>query len=185
MSDKDKQIAEKSDDTTPATSGRSEIDAFLEEIRTVPAPHTGGARGRLVFAMDATMSRQPTWDRALHIQSEMFDETAQIGGLDIQLIYFRGRNECRASKWASDARELARLMTKVNCQGGYTQIGRVLSHVHKAAKKNKINAVVYVGDCMEENVDALCNAAGTTLAQARTLPRISPKTSNRDDSTII
>jgi len=160
MSDKDKQLSETKPDKAPVHSARSEIDAFLNKVRSVPSPHVSGGRGRLIFAMDATMSRQPTWDHALHIQAEMFDETAQIGGLDVQLIYFRGFDECRASKWAGDARELGRFMTKVHCQGGHTQIGRVLKHVKKEARKTKVDAVVYVGDCMEEKVDSLCDAAG-------------------------
>lgn len=110
--------------------------------------------------MDATMSRQPSWDRALAIQAEMFAETARIGGLDVQLVYFRGFNECRASKWVSEPAALAKLMTKVDCQGGNTQIGRVLTHVQKEIRASRINAVVYVGDAMEENIDALCKGAG-------------------------
>ena len=160
MSDKDKQVSAPVQGETAVRSAQSEIDAFLEKVRSVPNPHVGGGKGRLIFAMDATMSRQPTWDQALHIQAEMFNETAQIGGLDVQLVYFRGFDECRASKWAQDARELGRIMTKVHCQGGHTQIGRVLKHVKKEADKRKVNAVVYVGDCMEESIDSLCNGAG-------------------------
>ncbi len=160
MNDKDKQTPVATDGALPEASGQPEIDAFLDKVRATPAPHSGPGRGRLIFAMDATMSRQPTWDRAMHIQSEMFEETAQIGGLDVQLVFFRGFNECRSSKWAGDARELARLMTQVDCRGGHTQIGRVLKHVRKEAANGKVNAVVYVGDCMEESVDRLCNAAG-------------------------
>ncbi|MGE0213147.1 MAG: VWA domain-containing protein [Parvibaculaceae bacterium] len=140
-------------------SAGSEIEAFLAKARAM-TPATGAGRGRLVFAMDATMSRQPTWDRALNIQAEMFFETARIGGLDVQLVYFRGFRECQASRWVSDPEGLARLMTKVNCRGGNTQIGRVLTHVLKESKAGKVSAVVYVGDCMEEEVDALCRKAG-------------------------
>jgi hypothetical protein len=125
-----------------------------------PAPGSQAERGRLIFAMDATMSRQPTWDRALQIQAEMFAETARIGGLDVQLVYFRGFGECRASKWVSDPTALARLMTATQCRGGNTQIGKVLAHILKEASRRKVNAVVYVGDCMEENVDQLCARAG-------------------------
>ena len=96
---------------TPAASSASEIDAFVQQVRSMPAH--GEQRGRLIFGMDATMSRQPTWDMALQLQGEMFDAVAQIGGLDVQLIYFRGFGECRASKWVSDAHALKRLMTSV------------------------------------------------------------------------
>jgi hypothetical protein len=141
-------------------SQRDEIDTFLADVRSRPATVPAGERGRLLFAMDATMSRQPTWDRALHLQSEMFKETARTGGLDVQLVFFRGFGECRSSKWVSDPTALAALMTKVSCRGGCTQIGRVMSHIRKEAAKSKINAVVYVGDAFEENIDQVCQAAG-------------------------
>src|SRR5262245_63914905 len=112
----------------------------------MPLAQATGKRVRLIFAMDATMSRRPTWDRALQIQSEMFLETERIGGLDVQLVYFRGFNECRASKWVSEPSALARLMTGVDCRGGNTQIGKVLTHIKAEAAKAKVNAVVYVGD---------------------------------------
>ena len=142
------------------TSNREAIDTFLADVRSRPAVRAGGVRGRLMFAMDATMSRQPTWDRALQIQAEMFQETARIGGLDVQLVYFRGFGECRASKWVSDPTSLAALMTRVGCRGGYTQIGKIMSHIGQEAKRGKINAAVYVGDAFEENIDEICQAAG-------------------------
>ena len=111
----------------PEVSAAEDVSSFLEQVKRMPpAEKRAGERGRLIFAMDATMSRQPTWDRALQIQSEMFIETEKIGGLDVQLIYFRGFNECRASKWVSEPSALARMMTGVDCRGGNTQIGKVL-----------------------------------------------------------
>ncbi|WP_119392302.1 VWA domain-containing protein [Taklimakanibacter lacteus] len=142
-------------------SAAEDVSSFLEQVKRMPpVERRAGERGRLIFAMDATMSRQPTWDRALQIQSEMFIETEKIGGLDVQLVYFRGFNECRASKWVSEPSSLANMMTGVDCRGGNTQIGKVLSHVRRAASEGKISAVVYVGDAMEENVDSLCQTAG-------------------------
>jgi hypothetical protein len=143
-----------------AVSRQEEIESFLADVRSRAVTQTGGARGRLLFAMDATMSRQPTWDRALQLQSEMFRETARIGGLDVQLVYFRGFGECRSSKWVSDPTALAELMTKVSCRGGYTQVRKVLAHIRQEATKAKVNAVVYVGDAFEENIDQICQAAG-------------------------
>ncbi len=84
----------------PATaSNRAEIDAFLTRVKSL-GPATGpGQRGRLIFALDATMSRQPMWDTACQLQADMFREAASIGGLDVQLVYYRGLGECRASRW--------------------------------------------------------------------------------------
>ena len=149
------------DDRTPvpAPSSSADVDAFLARVKAL-APQTTTGRGRLVFAMDATMSRQPTWDMALALQAEMFHAVAEIGGLDVQLVFFRGAGECRSSKWVSDTDALARLMTTVQCRGGYTQIGKVLAHARQETEKRKINALVYVGDCMEEAVDDLSGRAG-------------------------
>jgi hypothetical protein len=148
-------------DKAPATSSNDEIAAFLSVVKAMPptTPATG-QRGRLIFAMDATMSRQPTWDMALALQADMFHAVKAVGGLDVQLIYFRGAGECRASRWVSDPAALAALMTRVQCAGGYTQIGKVLAHARTESAKKPVNALVYVGDCMEEDVDDLCGRAG-------------------------
>jgi hypothetical protein len=119
-----------------------------------------GKRGRLVFALDATMSRQPTWDAACTLQAEMFREAAKTGGLDIQLVYFRGLGECRASGWVRQSDRLAELMSRIDCRGGHTQIGKVLGHVRRENGKQKVQALVFVGDAMEEPIDDLCKAAG-------------------------
>jgi hypothetical protein len=141
-------------------SSRVEIDMFLERVRAVQRPAPEGSRGRLVFALDATMSRQPTWDTACKLQSEMFLEAQAIGGLDVQLVYFRGFAECRASRWVSEPAALAALMGQIDCRGGHTQICKVLSHACRETDKAKIQALVYVGDAMEESVDDICAKAG-------------------------
>jgi hypothetical protein len=143
-----------------AVSSQNEIDRFLQQVATAKPASTGGRRGRLVFAMDATASRQPSWDQAQHLQAEMFDATADLGGLDVQLIYYRGFRECRASHFVSDARTLRDRMLKVQCMGGLTQVGRVLGHVLKTTRKEPVQAVVFVGDAFEEDIDAVCDTAG-------------------------
>lgn len=142
-----------------ARTSEAEVADFIAKMKTL-APVAGPGRGRLVFAMDATMSRAPTWDLALKLQGDMFRAVKEVGGLDVQLVYFRGMGECRASKWVSDPDALARLMTSVACHGGLTQIGKVLRHAVEESAKRKVDALVYVGDCMEEDVDALCARAG-------------------------
>jgi hypothetical protein len=136
----------------------AEVDAFLKQVRSLNP--VGVGTGRLIFAMDATMSRQPTWDLALELQADMFEAVKQVGGLDVQLVYFRGFSECQASKWVSDPAALAKLMRKVNCEGGLTQIRKVLAHARRESETRKVNALIYVGDCMEEDVDQLSQLAG-------------------------
>lgn len=140
-------------------SSQAEVDAFLRRVAAVPPARTG-RRGRLMFAMDATASREPTWDRACRIQGEMFETTAALGGLDVQLVFYRGFRECQASPWVSTAPDLLRRMTAVRCLAGQTQIGRVLSHAIRQTRTERVNALVFVGDCMEEDIDALAQQAG-------------------------
>jgi hypothetical protein len=148
------------DEALPDTaSTANDIAAFVAKARAM-SPHAEGARGRLVFALDATMSRQPTWDLACALQADMFREAASLGSLDIRLVYYRGLNECRASSWISDSARLAKLMSKIDCRGGNTQIGKVLAEARREAVASGVRAMVFVGDAMEENVDALCAKAG-------------------------
>lgn len=144
----------------PAKADQAEIDAFLAKVASTPVANTSGARGRLIFAMDATASREPSWDRACHIQSEMFLETEALGGLDVQLCYYRGFREFDATPWLGSSTDLLACMRDVRCAGGMTQIGRVLKHSVAESRQEKVNALVFVGDSMEENIDELCHMAG-------------------------
>jgi hypothetical protein len=144
----------------PTQSHSPEVDAFLRDLQRAPALLPGGGRGRLIFALDATASREPTWDRACHIQGEMFEATAALGGLAVKLVYYRGFNECKASRWMTNAGDLHAAMRRVACLGGQTQIERVLAHALAETKKQRVNALVFVGDAMEEEVDTLCRLAG-------------------------
>lgn len=151
------KVMSKRDVTKP---GGSDVARFIEQVEKTPARPDAGRRGRLVFAMDATASREPSWDRAVQVQGQMFLETQAKGGLDVQLVYFRGFDECRASKWVREPRALVDLMTKVMCRAGRTQIERVLNHALRQAKEAPLDALVYVGDCCEEDVDRLGHLAG-------------------------
>ncbi len=145
----------------PSTA--ADIAAFVAKARSMSTSmpsSVDGKRGRLIFALDATMSRQPTWDMACELQAEMFREAGSIGGLDIRLVYFRGLGECRASPWISDTSQLARLMNRITVQGGHTQIHKVLSETRRNAVDSGVRALVFVGDAMEEDVDDLCARAG-------------------------
>ena len=105
------------------------IDAFLDRAQRMPHQRPEPNGGRLIFALDATASRQATWDLAITLQGSMFETASSLGGLDVQLVYFRGVSECRASRFIADGRGLARAMRSITVAGGRTQLGRVLTHV--------------------------------------------------------
>ena len=117
-------------------------------------------RPRLLFAIDATASRQPTWDQASHLQQEMFLSSQQTASLTVQLCYYRGFHDFFTSAWLSNSTELAKLMSGVQCEGGHTQIGRLLKHAQAEHRKAAIKALVFIGDAVEENPDTLGELAG-------------------------
>src|ERR1700689_1892770 len=112
-------------------NSRTEIDAFLKQVRALGPANERGERGRLIFALDATMSRQPTWDQACQLQAEMFREAAAVGSLAIQLVYYRGLAECRSSPWIVEPPRLGALMARIDCRGGHTQIDKGLTHARR------------------------------------------------------
>ncbi|MBR0674531.1 vWA domain-containing protein, partial [Neoroseomonas soli] len=146
----------------PARTGPgTEVAAFLDKVARLPAATPARGRpGRLVFAVDATASRQPAWDRACALTGEMFLATRDLGGLAVSLAYWRGFMEFAATPFLTDGAELARRMSTVTCLGGQTQILRALRHALNESHKEKVGALVLVGDAVEEDVDALCHAAG-------------------------
>jgi hypothetical protein len=144
----------------PKSGASVQITSFLDKVARTPAKVPSGSSGKLIFALDATASREPTWEQAHQLQSTMFDVAASLGGLSMQLCFFQGMANFFASPWLNDAKGLKAKMERVHCLGGLTQIGRVLEHALQEARRERIHAVVYIGDCVEENPDALGHLAG-------------------------
>ena len=145
----------------PDRLGNPAVTAFLQKVAAMPAVRPASGRpGRLIFAIDATASRQPSWDRACQLQAEMFMAVRDVGGLAVSLAYFRGFQEFAATPFLTNADDLARRMTGVTCLGGQTQILRTLKHALAETQREKVNAVIFIGDAFEEDVDAVCHVAG-------------------------
>ncbi|WP_417222081.1 VWA domain-containing protein [Amphritea sp.] len=138
-------------------SSEQEIEAFLQQARQLTVPQ---GNGRLIFALDATASREKTWDHACHLQSEMFLETQELGKLAVQLCHYGGMQQFRASEWLQDTHSLLNRMNQVQCLGGHTQIARLLQHSLKQTRQQAIQAIIFIGDSVEEPVDFLCQLAG-------------------------
>jgi len=141
----------------PAIANKQEVASFLSKLATIP--NTGGD-ARLIFALDATASRQPTWDIATQLQADMFTTAQSLGGLNLQLCYFRGLAEFYKSNWQTNSQELLQLMTRIRCEAGATQLKRTLQHAIKENSSKKLKAVVFIGDAMEESRDVLAQLAG-------------------------
>ncbi len=148
-------------DRLPDANPDKSVADFLERAKAVPAPAARGEpRGRLLFAMDATASREPSWDQAARIQGEMFRAAEAVGGLGVQLAFYRGFDEFKVSRWTGDAVEMTRLMGSVVCLAGETQIRKVLRHAVNETQTTRVNAMVFVGDACEEDIDRVVQAAG-------------------------
>ena len=143
----------------PAPSNDHEIEAFLNQVNQL-STCTGTTHGRLIFALDATASRERTWDHACHLQSQMFLETKQLGGLSVQLCHYGGLSHFSASRWLQDTSSLLEQMNQVHCLGGHTQIGKLLQHSLQQTRDKPVQAIIFIGDCVEEPVDFLCQLAG-------------------------
>lgn len=157
-----KKISNKSERSKQVSANENDANSFLEAVsRTpLPTPVAKDQSGHLIFALDATASRQATWDQASALQADMFTNTQGLAGLRMQLVYFRGYDECRASPWLDNSNALLKMMEKISCVAGRTQIERVLKHAIAETKRQPVQAVVFVGDSMEESVDELGNLAG-------------------------
>src|SRR5262249_35108457 len=132
---------------------KSQLDTFLEEVKQLVSGGNGGGRGRIIFALDAPARREQTWDTACHLQGEMFREVAAAGGLEMQLVFYRGDDQCSASRWTSDTKYLTKVMTGIMCRAGHTQLRKVLTHAQKETRLLKVSAVVFIGDVLEEDED--------------------------------
>jgi hypothetical protein len=135
----------------PAPSQR--VSDFLSKIQA-------SQRGRIAFIIDATGSRERAWDAASQLQGEMFSEAAKLGGLEMQITYFGGLSNVASSNWTSDARELQHFMGRVRCDSGHTKYARALAYVRDEHRRQPINAVILIGDMLEEEPRTLYDAAG-------------------------
>ena len=139
-------------------SSSQDVDRFLQQQKNIS--EFVAKQPRLLFAMDATASRQPTWNSAREVQREMFQATSGVASLAVQLAWYRGFRQFTASPWLTDSEQLTQLMASVQCEGGHTQIARLLRHAEQEHRKVPVRALVFIGDAVEESPDTLCDLAG-------------------------
>lgn len=100
---------------------------------------------KLLFSMDATASREATWDIAQDLTQSMFDQIP--GGLKIALAYHGGGRLKEVSEFRSDVQYFKKKVSEVSCDPGTTALCEILDH---AANERGLSALIYIGDAYEE-----------------------------------
>jgi len=135
--------------TSSTAAPKASIDDLLSDV--IPQ------RARIIFAIDATGSRQPTWDQAAVVQAQMFYAADNVSA---QLVYFQGwAGTTKASQWFDDPKPLADVMGRISCLAGTTQIKKVLQHAAKEHAIEPVSALILIGDACEEKESDLVAAA--------------------------
>ncbi len=104
-------------------------------------------RPRLVFAVDATASREPAWAAARQVTDALVQ--ALPGELDVALAVHGGSRVHTFTGFTSDARTLRDRAAGVTCQAGSTRLLPILS---ASLKQPAVRVVVYIGDVLEESL---------------------------------
>jgi hypothetical protein len=132
--------------------------AFLDKVRqskavasatpreTLAKALAPSGRPRLLFAMDATASREPSWQLAQTITGAMF--AAVPGALDVALAYHGGGRLKEVTPFAADTRAFLDKVHTVQCEAGGTALTALLEAATTIAR---LKALIYVGDCFEED----------------------------------
>ncbi|MSP01441.1 MAG: hypothetical protein EXR07_10400 [Acetobacteraceae bacterium] len=158
---------------TAATALVAQLPAGLIHIE--PPAETGIApRPRLVFAVDATASREPAWAAARQVTDALVK--ALPGALDVALAVHGGGHVHTFTAFTNDAATLRDRAAGVTCISGMTRLLPILS---TSLKHPAVRVVVYIGDVFEESV-----AQGRRIADAMgargTKLFVLHDTSNRD-----
>ena len=95
--------------------------ASRETLAKALAP---SGRPRLLFAMDATASREPAWQLAQTITGAMFE--AVPGALDVALAYHGGGRLKEVTPFVADARAFLDKVHTVQCEAGGTALTAIL-----------------------------------------------------------
>lgn len=140
-------------------SPKSNVDQFLARVERAKPP-ASRATHRIIFALDATASREPTWDLACSLHAELFEVARDAGNISVQLVYYLGIGGFEHTRWSTSPSSLLSEMSAVHCMGGRTQILRIVQHAKSEAARSPIKALIFVGDAFEEDADHVAAAAG-------------------------
>ena len=106
----------------------------------------GTGRPRMVFGIDATASREHAWDTARTVTDSLF--SAAPGGIEVALAAHGGNRLSLFTGFHTDVAPLRRAAAAITCEKGMT---RLLDMAEATLQHPGVRALVYVGDCFEED----------------------------------
>lgn len=147
MSDEKKNLPEKRDRAAflDLVRGSKALSATPKK-ETLAKAIQSESRPRLLFTMDATASREPSWNVAKEITGAMFE--AVPGALDVALAYHGGGRLQEITPFSASAKAFLDKLHMVQCRAGCTALNKILN---AAIDIPRLKALIYVGDCFEES----------------------------------
>jgi hypothetical protein len=135
--------------TTAATAAASVPATLRSALSHAEPPGETGTpiRPRLVFAVDATASREPAWAAARQVTDALFK--ALPGALDVALAVHGGSRVHTFTPFTNDANTLRDRAAGVTCHAGSTRLLPILA---ACLRQQGVRVVVYIGDVFEESV---------------------------------
>ncbi len=135
---------------TLATTAVTAAAATLPTLSHAEPPVEAGASGgpRLIFAVDATASREPAWTAARRVTDALVK--ALPGELDVALAVHGGSRVHTFTAFTKDAATLRDRAAGVACEAGLTRLLPILS---ASLKHQAVRVVVYIGDVFEESLN--------------------------------
>jgi hypothetical protein len=162
---------------TAATSTQATLRSALSHAEP-PMETATPARPRLVFAVDATASREPAWSAARQVTDALVKTLP--GALDVALAVHGGSRVHTFTAFTSDANTLRDRAAGVTCQAGVTRLLPILA---ASLKQQRVQVVIYIGDVFEEGVihgRRLADAMGAQGTKLIVLHDTADPTSRRD-----
>jgi hypothetical protein len=141
-------VPDVNDDLSDLTLTQARHMAALDEMPVLPS-----GPPRIVIVVDATISageflpsREISLEQARASVRPMFDAAPS---LQVQVVYFRGAEECQASRWFDNPEEVAKTIAGIRHEPGWTQHGKAFRHIMREAGKRPIHAAVIFTDAVE------------------------------------
>lgn len=153
-------LISQSEGEAPGLEGRQNRPALgsgpTGEIPVLPV-----VRARLLFAFDATASREWAWEGSKKVTDALFEVLP--GKLDVALAVHGGSRVHTYTRYFTEAGRLRDRAARIRCETGETRLLDILARVTQETPAAEV--VVYIGDAFEESKPKASRLADRLKAQ--------------------